>query len=531
MYKEIQINDFRQFKDVTIKLGKQLTVIAGRNATGKSTILGLLANSGELKKKDGTTYSNRRFRAEFSEILHGSKDFDIAGSNKLQINVGDDNVTNQVKFRTTWQKDGDGYRFRVIPSRVNEDGKQTESKMQVPVIYLGLSRLFPIGEAKEDNIDSKNIKFVNEEHKKWFIDNYTNILSLNDEINDINNYTIAETDKKKGVAIETKNYDYLTNSSGQDNLGQILLAILSLKKLKEENSNIDGGLLIIDEIDATLHPAAQERLIRLLIRNAKKNDFQVVITTHSAELLKFICEKTGHNDNEKNNNIELYYFSNANKKLDIRRNISYPSIEGDLFVQSALTRKYKVKVYTEDAENRWFLRNLIHNYQIYVDILDVCVGCAALMTMYAADPVYFSDKIIVFDGDVNENTFTPNQKTVRNHLNNIIKLPGKVSPEKVLYDYLYNLDSEHPYWQKASFLNFTWQVVKDEGPDSERYSQEKERERYKAWFKDNQDIFDATNLFDFWAEDNKEEVEKFINDFITSYNKISERTLINKIQK
>lgn len=33
----------------------------------------MLANSGELKKKDGTTYSNRRFRAEFSEIFHGSK--------------------------------------------------------------------------------------------------------------------------------------------------------------------------------------------------------------------------------------------------------------------------------------------------------------------------------------------------------------------------------------------------------------------------------------------------------------------------
>ena len=73
MYKLLKLNDFRQFKNMDILLGKRLTVLAGRNSTGKSTILGVLANSGELKKKDGTTYSDGQFRAEFSEIFHGSK--------------------------------------------------------------------------------------------------------------------------------------------------------------------------------------------------------------------------------------------------------------------------------------------------------------------------------------------------------------------------------------------------------------------------------------------------------------------------
>jgi len=75
MYKELNIHDFRQFKNIDIRLGKVLTVLAGRNSTGKSTILGILANSGELKKKDGLTYTNGQFRAEFSEILKGSKKF------------------------------------------------------------------------------------------------------------------------------------------------------------------------------------------------------------------------------------------------------------------------------------------------------------------------------------------------------------------------------------------------------------------------------------------------------------------------
>ena len=53
MYKKIHINDFRLFQNQTILLGKYVTVLSGRNSTGKSTILGMIANSGELKKKDG----------------------------------------------------------------------------------------------------------------------------------------------------------------------------------------------------------------------------------------------------------------------------------------------------------------------------------------------------------------------------------------------------------------------------------------------------------------------------------------------
>ena len=91
MYKLLKLNDFRQFKNIDILLGKRLTVLAGRNSTGKSTILGVLANSGELKIKDDTTYSDSQFRGEFSELFHGSKKFDKSGSNRIQIDIVDKN--------------------------------------------------------------------------------------------------------------------------------------------------------------------------------------------------------------------------------------------------------------------------------------------------------------------------------------------------------------------------------------------------------------------------------------------------------
>ena len=363
MYKLLKLNDFRQFKNMNILLGKNITVLAGRNSTGKSTILGVLANSGELKKKDGTTYSNRRFRAEFSEIFHGSKKYDASGSDRIQIDIVDenDNIIDYRKFRTAWQNEKGKDRFRVIPIKFLDGGKKTEAKMQIPVSYLGLSRLFPIGEANEEKIVKNKINFMDDKQKNWFIEQYKQILSLYDTVTDISNYSIGETDKKKGVGIETDKYDYLTNSSGQDNLGQILMAILSFKRLKLQREDWTGGLLLIDEIDATLHPAAQKRLIDLLIKEAKINNIQVVVTTHSSDLLKHICNKTVHNSDSKNNNVELYYFTNGNRHLEMRRNPEYSTIENDLLVESMLQNANKVKIYSEDAENRWFIKNLCQN--------------------------------------------------------------------------------------------------------------------------------------------------------------------------
>ena len=107
MINNIRINDFRQFKNKNIFLGKRLTVLAGRNTTGKSTILGLLANSSEIKKKDGVTYSGKQFRAEFSEIFHGSEVFDKSGANRFRINVVNEKgeEIDYRDFRTAWQYD------------------------------------------------------------------------------------------------------------------------------------------------------------------------------------------------------------------------------------------------------------------------------------------------------------------------------------------------------------------------------------------------------------------------------------------
>ena len=69
MFKKLIVHDFRILKNVEFELGRYATMLSGWNATGKSTVLALLANGTELKSKYAKTYNDGTFRAEFSEIL------------------------------------------------------------------------------------------------------------------------------------------------------------------------------------------------------------------------------------------------------------------------------------------------------------------------------------------------------------------------------------------------------------------------------------------------------------------------------
>ena len=416
-----------------------------------------------------------------------------------------------------------------------DDGKKTESKFNYPVLYLGLSRLFPIGESQNGTISSKTIAFKSEEHHTWFVENYKNILSMQTDVQDVTNYSIGETDKKSGIGINTDYYDYLTNSSGQDNLGQILLSLLSFRKLKEEHTESwDGGVLLIDEIDATLHPAAQNKLIKLLTQEARSNKIQIIVTTHSISFLRDICGQTAYNnhDDAVNNNIELYYLTNANRKLEIKRNPPFTEIESDLMIISAVQNSNKPKLYSEDAEARWFLKYLVPDYLVYVDELDITIGCDQLINLYGADLQYFGNTLIVFDGDVTDKQLDKIPKAMRDSLGNIVKLPCEKSPEEVLYEYLLALGPDHAFWSSgAQRVGFTWDYFNEHGPKSDDYKQEKDREKYKKWFIDHRQFFESTRLMDFWKKDNPQLVNQFREDFRIAHNHIAKRTMAMPIEE
>lgn len=93
---------------------------------------GMIANSGELKKKNGVTYSSRAFRAEFSELFKGSRTFDTIGPDRFIITLCDENgdETDYRSFRTAWQTK-DKYRKISVDSREPEEDKDEDRIQKV----------------------------------------------------------------------------------------------------------------------------------------------------------------------------------------------------------------------------------------------------------------------------------------------------------------------------------------------------------------------------------------------------------------
>ena len=519
MIKKFELPNFRLFHAKSIIFGRFLTLISGMNSTGKSTILALLGTSCELK--NGRKQENL-YRMDFTSILKGHITHDPTGSNKCKIEFFDDDHR---LLRVTWQNKKT--RFRVIPYKVDINGYKTESKKECPVIYLGLSRLFPIGESQ---ISANITLILDSDEKDWFKKNYTEIMSsYSENINSIDTIKIIDTAKKSGIGISTDKYSCLANSAGQDNLGQILYALIRFKRLKTQlGVNYPGGLFLVDEIDATLHPLAQNKLIDFLINECQENNIQIVCTTHSASLLTHVCQKIRINSTRtNNNNIELIYLTNANRSLEIKRNPPCYEIENGLLVPRLPQNIYKLKLYSEDDEARWFIKNLLSDYASYVDILDTNIGWENLLYLYKGDMPYFCNVALVFDGDVVQAELDSALVHVNPKLKNILILPGGKRPESVIYDYLTSLDSSHPYWQVAYAVGFTWTYFMEHSPQS--YPQPREREKYKHWFQDHRSSFDSTNLYSYWFQDNEALARQFTGEFKGVYNIIAERLFYRKL--
>lgn len=163
-----------------------------------------------------------------------------------------------------------------------------EGKVVFPVIYLGLRRLFPL--AQESSVKHE-VKVLSGEQIQKYQNLHNEILLLNEQITP----EYVEVFSKSFYASKTGKYDCFGNSAGQDNIGQILTAILSFEKLKElMRDSYPGGIVLIDEIDATLYPAAQIKLVEKLSRLSQDLDLQVIFTTHSTDVVETMMDPKYH---------------------------------------------------------------------------------------------------------------------------------------------------------------------------------------------------------------------------------------------
>lgn len=456
--KKITIEKFRALNNVEVEFGDYITVICGKNGTSKSSILGIAAQIFSFEK-DYVTHEDLRgfkqisgkgFKSQYKEHIRISEKFDVPGSLSASISLHD-GYSNQaatanltLMTRGVTKDDSKKILPRPVIRKNSTATGNTSRNFTHPVIFLSLKRLYPIADRDYKAIDFDYLKA----HEPEFISLTNELLNRSSTLATGTHGTITS------AVSHGENYDHESVSAGEDNAGQISMALLSFKKLKAEYADYKGGLLLIDEADAGLFPTAQINLLKIFERECRKLDLQVVMTSHSPVMIEYAFEQSQHEHSKK---FKTVYLSNTYGDVRVIQDWSWAKISADIHTRTVkagpTTILPSVNVYFEDQEAENFFAALINRQPFkkwLTQMTGIKMGCTNYV--YLLDrkvPEFSVNSVICLDEDAKDKIKGKGFRTV-------VTLPGDLPPDQLIFEHLYNLPPDDAFWQNN--LQFSREV-------------------------------------------------------------------------
>lgn len=532
---KIHITKFHGFKNVGFKLGTNITIIAGQNGTQKTTLLGIMSQTFSLSKdspmKDEKPLCGGNYKSAFSDKFKLSPKFDKAGEHEWTISfLSKDEEDYTVASMYRDKSKDDSIRFWKKGSR----GKGT-GYAQYPVIFLSLKRLIPLGE--ESSIKTKSDITLDDKEVELFKSLHNEILFSFEEITETN---IIESPNKTTLGMTTNKYDWMQNSAGQDNVGKILLALLSFKRLKEKYKNTyKGGLLFIDELDATMYPGSQRKLLEILRSYSSRYKIQVVFTTHSLTLLENGYQLLKEADANPNttDSVQILYLEKKDNNIEILEKFPFAAVKNRLqHITSPKTKQKKVLLFTEDPEAIALIKSLLSGTGCIsrIEFSSCKFGKGNLINLIQSKLLYFQfpNSIIIFDGDVSTAKDDLKKLNEIKSPHNWVFLPSILSPERLLSNYLESISDNDPLWSTIN-PDYTRQVCFGSYKPNKISS---DREVAKLWFQDQSRRYPhwCTTIIKSWKRSTPERekmAKSFVKDFVDLFNKIADEVRIPQINK
>lgn len=510
--KNVHIDKFRSIENVDFDLGSKITAIVGHNGTMKTTILGILGQTFSISKGHPmygeSTIDGYKYRSQFAEKFKLSEK-DIPGTHKWKLNLYPNIYKNDYFEAHSIYRD----KSDPIPRFWSTAGKGSGTGYpQIPVYYLSLKRVLPIGE--EDNFEFLN-QLTNEE-KDFLLLEYKDIMS--DLSADIQIDTI-HSDKKYTASIHSSEYDALAISAGQDNLGKILISVLSFKRLMKKYPNdYKGGILLIDEIESTFHSLAQTRLIKRLYKYAGAYKIQFIFTTHSPSIIKATFF-----DKYNTNEAKLVYLKKEGKYVTTKNITSINDVILELSgsVKDLPVPETKITIFTEDSVALSFVKSLLNGgYRKNVTFNPCSIGAESYLELLRVKLKPITESILILDGDKNNSSIQNKIKKYKGKY--VLFLPSSFCPEEMFYKFLYALDETDSFWdmelgkydKKKCFANYPTLIERNANPN-----------HYKNWFNEQERYWGRGNskLYNYWKICKEDAYKTFLNSFINIYNQLAEK--------
>lgn len=248
----IEIAGLRGWNAQSVQFRFPVTAIVGENGTGKSTILKVAASA--YDPKQGTGY----YPSDFFLSTHWDE---VAGvSLGYRIRLGDDTQSYSIKK----------------PSR---RWSFPENRYKRDVYWYDVARTLPLdasaGYAKVAKLAAGEV--ANENISDEFRGHLSHILGRDYSSARFASPDVNETRKVGILGRDFGEMSQFHQGAGEDTTLDLIQSLQSVP---------NHSLIVIDEIEASLHPRAQRRLVRFLINQARLKRIQIVLSTHSPYILE-----------------------------------------------------------------------------------------------------------------------------------------------------------------------------------------------------------------------------------------------------
>lgn len=309
--RKLTIKNFKCFEDKTINF-RNLTVLAGGNGAGKSTIIqSILLFAQSFEKNFDNQIPIKLFLNDYYCELGSSMRLNKEDSDEELIEfIFEDNNNKSVSFQ--YEIDANDLNIFKIVNLSNAIHEKKDTNVLNFLHYfdfIGADRFGP----KTFHHTDKNFSMFRVGkfgeytalvlHKyKWvkFDDSGDLLLNVNNYMSDIFGYIQINTDfvEKANIAmLEIKNHpelDYQSPVNMPYGVSYVLPIIVSClvrqlpkHKLLDEYSTLEENeIIIIENPEAHLHPSAQSKLGYFLAKMSKK--VQIIVETHSEHIINGI---------------------------------------------------------------------------------------------------------------------------------------------------------------------------------------------------------------------------------------------------
>lgn len=520
MIDRLVVNKYRKLENLTFNFSRGVNIISGTNGTCKTSLLHMISNSFQSVTKTNENLidpsclakinmTNNIMNPKIEKLTRGDKEYKDPAPGHTGV-IYEAYYSDETSLGFRKHNSSINSRYAVKPLyRANSN----ESLPKVPVIYLGLFRLFSFGEFQDDNELKKLRNNLPERYQEQIFEIYEDFTGL--KISEATNQEMGSIKKRADFVTNVNGIDSNTISAGEDNLFIIITALISLKYYFEStNKTIEtGSILLIDEVDASLHPAFQNKLLKYFVDFSKDYSIQIFFTTHSLSLLEeAFVQKL--NVTYLIDNIERSQLLPDPDIYSIKMHLKQLTKEDDYLAK-------KIPLFTEDGEARVLLKQMFEYYaeneqfvnfdknQSFFHFVNANIGSENLTGIFNDGELLRSTmrSICVLDGDKN-----PNMN------NGIISLPGGGSPEQLAIDYLHELfDENDAVFESPSFISqgYTRPYLRDKffkeidefesTLDTMNSKKGKRREFNKKFFNSHLPLFRM--VFHIWIHDPKNEVE------------------------